>query len=280
LITLVHDGTASGDWVARYATRLALHAPERALAVVHVASDGTLPGPVTERMEHLAWLCDHLGVALGRRVVVARGPVADVLLEVLPRGPAHHVVCGTRTRGRGHGLLAGTVAERLLRARPCHVLAVHVMQPGLLGVPREVLVPVAGHPRGLAAGLPFLRLMAPDLERVDVLRVVTVGRRRYRHLTGAQGGALVAHGRAYVDRVVAELRAELGLPEPAVGGVVVVSDDWPKEIVIRASQIRARLVYLGASERGLGHRFFHGNPMEQVLLNAPCDVAICAAARG
>ena len=60
---------------------------------------------------------------------------------------------------------------------------------------------------------------------------------------------------------------------------VVVSDDVPKEIVIHASRSKSRLIYLGASERNLTQRLWYGNPIEQVLREAPCDVAIYRGAR-
>jgi nucleotide-binding universal stress UspA family protein len=55
---------------------------------------------------------------------------------------------------------------------------------------------------------------------------------------------------------------------------VTVSDDVPKEIVIAANKTKSRLICLGASERNLSERFWFGNPIEQVLRNATCDVAI------
>lgn len=55
---------------------------------------------------------------------------------------------------------------------------------------------------------------------------------------------------------------------------VVVSDDVSKEIVIAANKTRSKLIYMGASKRSLMERFYYGNPMEQVLRDATCDVAI------
>ena len=56
--------------------------------------------------------------------------------------------------------------------------------------------------------------------------------------------------------------------------VVVVSDDPPKEILIMAARLGSELILMGASERGLPHRFLYGNPIEQVLRRTPCDVAV------
>ena len=64
------------------------------------------------------------------------------------------------------------------------------------------------------------------------------------------------------------------LARARVEGRAVVSDDVPKEIVIQANQLGARLILMHAARRSLPHRFLYGNPIEQVLRNAPCDVAV------
>jgi nucleotide-binding universal stress UspA family protein len=54
----------------------------------------------------------------------------------------------------------------------------------------------------------------------------------------------------------------------------VLSDDWAKETFIQAGKLNADMVLLGASERGLSHRFFLGNRIERILSSTPCDVGI------
>ena len=79
------------------------------------------------------------------------------------------------------------------------------------------------------------------------------------------------------QQVYAAERELAAIPELAhvqLDGHVVISDDVPKEIVIMAGRLRSQLIYMGASQRNLSERFFYGNPIEQVLRNTPCDVAI------
>lgn len=270
-----YDGSVHDDWIFRYALALAQAHPERTLELLSV-EDGPLTRSALEaRLAGLARECTARGVTLRERVVpCAREGAAASLLSAVPRGPEHFLLCGTRVRPRGRGYLAGTVAEALLRARPCQVLAVRVVQPGLLGVPRELLVPVSGHPRGLAAALPFLRLLAPRLERLELLLVKELRRARFLHLDGARAAALRADGLRYLERLEGELRAEPALARCEVQREVVVSDDAPKEIALAAGRLRAQLIVLGASERSLPQRFMFGNPIEQVLRTAPCDVAV------
>jgi len=192
----------------------------------------------------------------------------------VPPGPDSYLVCGTRSREHKRGLLSGTVAERLLRSRHCHVLAIRVVQPGLLGLPRQLLLPVSGHPRGFRSGLPLLTLLAPDVSHLQILYVARVSRWQFRLLSRESAEQLRRPGQAYCDRIEQEIRAQLGPAPPVVDGHVVVSDDVPKAIVIAANKAKSRLIYLGASERNLTERFFFGNPVEQVLRDATCDVAI------
>jgi nucleotide-binding universal stress UspA family protein len=170
--------------------------------------------------------------------------------------------------------LAGTVSEYLLRDSPCQVLAVRVVQPGLLGRPRNFLVPVAGHPVGIERSLPFLRLLLPEADQVEILLVKRISRRRFRRIGHSQAEQLIETGRDYVQGVEETLRRELMVPANRLDLAVVVSDDVPKEIVILANKMKSQLIFMGASERALGQRLVYGSPIEQVLRSAPCDVAI------
>lgn len=58
-----------------------------------------------------------------------------------------------------------------------------------------------------------------------------------------------------------------------------LSVDAPKEILVHAGKLRSRLVCLEASERTLTGRLVYGNPVEEVLRDAPCDIAVYRASR-
>jgi nucleotide-binding universal stress UspA family protein len=148
------------------------------------------------------------------------------------------------------------------------------VQPGLLGLPRSFLLPVSGHPRGFRSGIPFLNLFAQDVTRIHILFVEQVARWRFRLLSHQAAERLARRGRAYLRRIEHEIGEQLRLGPSVTDVNVVVSDDVPKEIIIFANRVKSRLIYMGASERSLGERFFYGNPIEQVLRNTSCDVAI------
>jgi nucleotide-binding universal stress UspA family protein len=71
-----------------------------------------------------------------------------------------------------------------------------------------------------------------------------------------------------------EFRAALAPHRFALDSSVVVSDDAPKEIRVCAGTHRSRLIGLGASRRTLPERLVFGDPIEQLLRDAPSDVAV------
>lgn len=273
-VFLAYDGSLNAEWVSHYAIRMARHQVEPRLSLLQVTSPTDVAAP-EGRLEHLARECELAGVRLEREVI-GLGRVRSVtsaILEAVPHGQESFLLCGTRVRPKGQGLLAGTVSAGLLAAAKLNVMAIRVVEPGLLGLPRRLLVPVAGHPRGFASGMPFLRLMAPDISRIIVLHVKELERLSFSRLSAHHAKALVAEGQRYVERVEREITEELG-DHVSLDGRVVISDDAPKEILIAANRHRCRLLYMGATERTLRERLFYGSPIEQVLRNAPCDVAI------
>jgi nucleotide-binding universal stress UspA family protein len=274
MLYLAYDGTINGDWVSHYAIRLAAHQPDHALCAVHVADGRLTDAELQERLHLLEDRCRMAGVSLQCEVHPGSRGVPETLLEVVPPGPGSFLVCGTRLSPRKRGFIAGTVPERLMRARQHAVLALRVVQPGLLGAPHRLLVPVAGIPSGLDSALPWLRLFAPDVTELQFLQVQALSPRRFRRLSFEAGHALQRAGAAYLRSVEAQAREALPLPEAHVDSHSVVSDDVPKEIVIQANRFKSHLVLLGVSARGLAERFFYGDPIEQVLANAPCDVAV------
>ncbi len=227
-----------------------------------------------EKLGRIRSECERLGIELQSRIEPLTGSVFETIRSTVGAGADNYLVCGTRVRERKRGLLSGTVSERLLRLGHCNVLALRVVQPGLLGCPRRLLLPVSGHPRGFRSGLPFLRLFGPDIVQMHILFVCRVARWRFRMLSREAANQLRQPGVIYCGRVEQEIGEQLGLAASIVDANTVVSDDVPKEIVLAANKTKSHLIYMGASERNLTEQFFYGNPIEQVLRDATCDVAI------
>ena len=269
MLVFAYDGSLNGDWVAHYAVRFAANRSERKLRLVHVYEGSPEPN-LHERIARITRECGLVGVTLEVELST-RGStgVAERLLALVPPGAT--LVAGTRARARDTAFLSGTVSARLIEARRWPVIAIRVVHPGVLGLPGSVLLPVETKGREVKRALALLRLLGPDLERLDLLLVREVSRLRLRFLSDEGARRLVTEGRAFLAPLEEELRQGLA-PEPVeLDSSVVVSDDAPREILLRASRRRSRLICLGAPERPLAP---HGEPVERILRDTPSDVAV------
>lgn len=271
-IHLAYDGSISGDWVSLYAMRMASAAGER-LTVLHV-DDGDLPvTTVEERLDRMADEAARHEVELERRMIPRGRDVSAKLLEAAGGSPGI-LVCGLRARESGRGLLHGTVSERLLATRRQDVLALRVLSPGLLGAPHRALYAASTHLEGATEAGEVLRLLAPELDTVELIRVAT--------LPGLGGHALTPSTKQRMLRVASDhVENAQELLESALAGHDIRFDhhaalagSWANEVVRHAARIKSQLILLGASERTLPMRLFGGNPLEHVLHAASCDVAI------
>lgn len=274
MIYLAYDGSTNGDWIARYGITLASHDPHRRLTAIHVDTGEVRRARLDEKLAILGIECEVAGVALETLVIAPRGGVYQALVDRLPAGPDAHLICSARATAGRKGYLSGTLSERLLGGRRTNVMVVRVLQPGLLGAPHEFLLPVAGGPVGIHAGIALLKLFDGDVRRVELLRVMTVGGRTFRRLRPEHAAHLRDEGHRYLQGVEAELIERTGLKAGNIDTNVIVSDDWVREVVIAASRHRSHLICMEASLRHLRKGFFYGNPLEVILRDAPCDVAI------
>ncbi len=277
MIYLAYDGSINGDWVSRYAMRLAGNTPERALNLVHVL-DGSMAAPHLEgKVELIETECAERGIAFTARFQRLDQDVPRSLAEVVPAGPGNLVVCGTRIRSRRLQYLTGTVSEKLLRQHRTHVLAMRVVQPGLLADPGRFLLPLSGHPRGFSSAWPIFRLFLPRAREVYLLRVMKLGSFRLQHLSEQRERSLRRQGAEYLKVVAAELARRCETPGFRLDTRVVISDDWANEVLVHASHFKTRLILLGASERSLPWRLAHGELLERILRGTPCDVGVYRA---
>lgn len=281
-IVLAYDGSIHADWVGRYAIRLA-RASEADLEVVHVDDGALTAATVESRLSHLRDVAAASGVGVTHRhmagSVAARG-VARALDATVPVGEGRIIVSGLRARTSRRGLLRGTVSEQLLRSRQHDVLTIRVVSPSLLGHARHILLPLSQNPHGAERAALFLRLFAPELTHLSLLTVMSP---RLGRLSSPTSGDLRSAGVRGIDhllRAEAQLRGTLAPFEVPFDPQVAVSWDWATEITRYASRARAELVMVGSSERTLARQVVFGNPLERVLHDAVCDIAIFQRARG
>jgi nucleotide-binding universal stress UspA family protein len=274
VLVFAYDGSLNGDWVAHYAARFAASTRERRLRLLHV-HEGPPPPHLSERIARIAEECRLLGVTLAPELhPLGKARVADRLIGLVPGGPDTTMICCARARQRNLSFLAGTVSARLLAAGRFRVVALRVVQPGVLGQPGLVLLPLADRSGGAARAIPLLRLLGADLRRLHVLHVREASRLQVRDPGHEALEGLLAGSRAFAARVEEEVRAALASHPPFIDSSVVLSADPAREILVQADRHRARLICLGASDRTLAWRLVRGDLIERVLHAAPADVAV------
>ncbi|MCB1327047.1 MAG: universal stress protein [Spirochaetales bacterium] len=272
-IYFAYDGSLNGDWVARYAIRAAARMASRKLHIVHVL-DGRLPeGVFNDRLIGLERECKARDVDLQTTIVPRRAEVAASIVEQIPAGPGSLLYCGTRARSR-RGFIAGTVAARLLKQSHCHTIAVRVVNPGLLGDPRDVLLPLSGRSDTIERCVFLAELFLPDLDSIHLLRVATLSGFSFHYLTRKKAAHLKREINEWTRNAAAALRDQLQERCPRLDYRAQVSDDWTREILVQANKLKARMILMGASDRSLPGRYLHGNLIERVLRETSSDVGI------
>ena len=271
---LACDGSLNGDWLSRYAIRIAARAGGGRLVLPHVRDGSAGTGPAERKIDAIAAECRHHGVEPEARILKLAGGVVHTLAGAIPNDPLSCCICGARIAPRGKGFLAGTVSEKLMRIGLFDVLSFRVVNPGHLGHASNLLFPMAGHPRGFSDALPFLEMLAADVRRLHVLRVVTSPRAGLPGHRGTVSRAARERASACGASILGEIEAPPASQSWHIDGHVVPARDWPAEIAVQAGKLHAGLILLGATGTGLLSRLVHGNRIEEVLRRAPCDVAI------
>jgi len=271
---LAYDGSINSDWVSRYAIHMASTLGNRKITLYHIL-DGTFAvEKIRSKIAAIEQESRAHGIEFDFEILPLKKNLYATLLDTIPATSDSYCICGARITSRGKGFLAGTISEKLLRSRSFNVLAIRVVHPGTLGRPSDLLFPLAGHPRGFKAAIPFFQMMAPNIQKLHLLRIMQVNSLRFRYLSSAAAKKLRQQGVDYVRLVGDEVQRQIGELSYHIDSHVVVSDDWPKEVLIQANQLKVRMILLGASDRTLPSRFFYGNKLEQILRRASCDVGI------
>lgn len=271
---LAYDGSINADWVSRYAMLMATHTTSKKITLLHVL-DGVKPLEKIERaITRMKNECQAHALDFESHSLRLDKNVTTTLIKAIPAGEEHYCICGMRTASMGKGFLTGTISEQLLRCKRFNVLAVRVVNPGLLGCPGDVLFPLAGHPQGFQAAMPFFMMLSPFIHKLHILRIMDIAPLWFRYMSDSTANKQLSKGIEYVKKVIGEIQEKTADEDLHLDMSVVLSDDWIKEILLQAGKLRTKMLLLGASNRSLPSRFFYGNRLEQILRKSPCDVGI------
>lgn len=279
MVYFAYDGTVDGDWVSRYAIQMAAHSSPAELHIVHVQEPGNAAIP-TNKIQRIEYECSLRHVKLTVSEKPLQHDLFSTLISMLD--PQSLVICGMR--GRGHhavqlGHLKNSIARLLLEHKAFDALAVRVLHPGLLGVPHRILLPLHAAIPLPQGGLKFLQLLGHELRRIHLIELITTKRIPYR---SAFSGGILQLRRAAEARLKAhetELAGALGIASECFDSSIRLTDAWPHEVIVRAGRHKAQLIFMGLPKRSLAQRLQGVYPVEEVLRDAPCDVAIFGGKR-
>jgi hypothetical protein len=273
-IYLAYDGSINADWVSRYAITIAANLEDKKITLVHIPDGTFTPETIRLKIQAIESECATHGVKLHSEQIPLRRTVFRTLLESIPPGPDSFCICGARITSRRGGFLRGTISEQLLEARKFNVMAIRVVMPGLLGCPDDLLFPLSGHPRGFHMAMPFLHLLAPGIRNLYLLRIMQVNPLLLRYLSRSQYRVIYRRGLDYLHLISREIAQEDHEHRIHVDARVVLAADWVGETLVQASELRARLILLGATEERFPTSRLRAGKVEKLLRKTPCDVAI------
>jgi len=271
---LAYDGSINGDWVARYAICLAAHQTFRHLYTIHVDTGEFTANWVRAKLDRIEEECRTAEVTIDVDAIPVQRSVEASLANAVPAGPDTLLICGTRSRSGQRGYLSGTISEKLLVRHGSNVVAIRVVQPGLLGAPDDVLLPVLGRSTESPTILTFVQLLAPEIRRLHILREIQVGHGAFRRLTPQQLSKFRGDGFLFAQDIENRLIEKTVLTDRMIDAGVRVTDDWAKDAIIYASRHKSQLICLEALFPAAKVRLFRTDPIERLLANAPCDVAL------
>ncbi|SDD71002.1 universal stress protein [Desulfuromonas thiophila] len=274
MILLAHDGSIYGDWLARYALHFAAAEEDRQLLALHVR-DGRIPAErLASRWQRLEQEGAAAAVSCRLEVLRLRHGVAHSLLQAVPSGPPRLLLCGTRFRPRQQGFLTGSVAETLLRNSQGPVLALRIVQPGLLGSPQSLLLPLTPPHCSLSPLEPLIRHLLPQLGVLHLFQAVTVNRLRHVCLSATLEDELRHKGHHQLASIREKLETTFAPLPLRCDQRVTLTSDWAQEVLLQAHRLKSQLLLLGLPRRALIRRVLQRRALETILRHTPCDVGI------
>tara|TARA_R110000787_G_scaffold211281_3_gene321135 strand:+ start:81280 stop:82119 length:840 start_codon:yes stop_codon:yes gene_type:complete len=272
-VLFAYDGSINGDWVAKYAIRLAANSETRTLTVVSVQKNTPPPRYLTEKINRITSIAADRKVTLDVKLINAKS-VFEGVISALEDPAGTLIVCSVRTRGNARGYLYETAAFQLMKHPELNTVAFRIVQPGILGSPHNILLPVAGRPSGIAGGVSLLHQMGSTVRQCRVLHAVSVSPRHYLRLTATEMTNLRLHGESLVAAVGRHLSQQLNNPSIRIDTAVRVSEDWVREVIVDACSYKSDLIIVEAAGASLRTALRRDDPIERLLHETPCDIAI------
>jgi nucleotide-binding universal stress UspA family protein len=268
ILAAVNEFTNS-EIAARYAIALAKSC-KATLSLVFVAED-KLDKEVFRQAES----------ALERLFIEAEGDNVEVesiiengnplkkISDIVNQNNIEIAFTSTRREDVSKRFFVRTLARELMIKLPCSVAMVRVVRMGKIH-PKNILVPLRGHMTLLEERACFVAKLAQAFNAQVTLF------HQHSPLTSFFHGEIhlkPAEREQYIPKDIEEFtgclrRYDIGHEKRMGYGTI------SRAITIEAAHRRNDLIVMGASERSLFKSIMSGNPVEEVLMEAPCNLII------
>lgn len=220
-----------------------------------------------EAMKRLFVMAEELDICA--ESITGTGEPVKEIAKLARREDVDIVFAATRREDVDKRFYAGTVARSLLLTLPCSVALVRVVHMGRIH-PKKILVPLKARIGNVKERAYFTAKMARSFSsRVFIFHATKPVTKFFHgeiHLSPAEWEKkLPADISAFMENLGRYDIEYEGRLLPGMTG---------RSITVEASAKRHDLIIMGASERSLLSSLLKGNPVEDVLKEAPCDLII------
>jgi nucleotide-binding universal stress UspA family protein len=268
ILAAVNEFTNS-EIAARYAIALAKSC-EAALSLVFVAED-KLDKKVSRQAESAIerLFIEAEGHDVEVKSIIESGNPLKKISDIVNQNNIEIVFTSTRREDVSKRFFVRTFARELMIKLPCSVAMVRGVHLGKI-YPINILVPLRGHMTFLEERACFVAKLAQAFNAQVTLF------HQHSPLTSFFHGEIhlkPAEREQYIPKDIEEFtgclrRYDIGHEKRMGYGTI------SKAITIEAAHRRNDLIVMGASERSLFKSITSGNPVEEVLREAPCNLII------
>lgn len=268
ILAAVNEFTNS-EMAARYAIALAKSCHAH-LSLMFVAEEGINKDVfrlAESALERLFIEAEDQGIEVER--IIEKGAPFKKIFEIVKKDKLDIVFTATRREDIKKRFFVKTIAREFMVKLPCSVAMVRVVRMGKIH-PKNILVPLRGYMTNLEERACFVAKLAQGFESTVTLfhspSPITSFFHGEIHLKPAQREEHIPKD---IEQFTECLNRYMILHErrTGYGGI-------SRAITIEAAHRRNDLIVMGGSERSLLRSIISGNPVEDVLMEAPCNLII------
>jgi len=201
-------------------------------------------------------------------------PAAEAIIACAKESEADLIVMSSHGRSGRSRWVFGSVAEKVLRRAPCHVMVIRAQAETDPFTRQRILVPLDGSPLAEEALPPAVSLAAATDAELLLLRVIESGKAAIARVDRkVLYGNIEIRGREKAEPYLQNVRDSLAEHYSSVK-MAVVAGPVAETIVDYAEEPQAGLIVMSSHGRSGLSRWLYGSIAEKVLHGAGCATLV------